>query len=104
MPLPTQLPVKPAPDAALCPSMPVKPFAARTVPLPRREWDSEDVPGFFVRGEPVVLSGGCPLARQLVGAWSFDHLEQAFDGTERLQVHFAPRDCNNFARVYGDGL
>ena len=63
--------------------------------------------GFLRRGEPVLLTGGCPLCRALIDRWSFRHLAvNVFDGTEALQVHFA-READStatFSRVYGNGL
>ena len=76
-------------------------------PIPRRRWDDPAVAGFLRRGEPVLLTGGCPLCRALIDRWSFRHLAvNVFDGTEALQVHFA-READStatFSRVYGNGL
>ena len=79
----------------------------RSIPIARRPWDHEDVPSFLERGEPVVLTNGCPLARDIAARWSFDHLASMFDGSEKLQVHFSSdKDGHGptFARVYGEGL
>ena len=72
--------------------------------VPRRKWDDPDVDDFLRRGEPVVLTGGCPLVQALVGKWSFDYLAESFGSELKLNVHFAPRDTTVFARHYGKGL
>lgn len=83
----------------------------RTVPLERRAFDADDVPELFAHGKAFVMSGA-PLARPLVDRWSFEHLGNAFDGSERLQVHYVPAATSEtaddrppkFARIYGEGL
>ena len=72
--------------------------------VPRRKWDDPDVDEFLKRGEPVVLTGGCPLVQALVDKWSFDYLAESFGTELKLNVHFAPRDTTVFARHYGKGL
>lgn len=82
-------------------------------PIERRRWDDPEVDDFLQRGEPLILTDGCPLVARLVGRWTFDHLaNNCFDGSEALQVHFAPTHAESggskstavFARIYGDGL
>ena len=72
--------------------------------MPRLHWEDPEVEGYLQRGEPVVLTGGCPLVRALVGKWNFDYLSEGFGSSLNLNVHFAPRDTTVFARHYGKGL
>ena len=59
---------------------------------------------FLRRGEPLVLTGGCPLVAHLVGRWDFDHLSNGFGSCDSLAVHYAPRETTVFSRMYGKGL
>lgn len=70
----------------------------------RRRWDDPEVDGFLRRGEPVVLTDGCPLVSSLVGHWDFGHLSEAFGDYDKLPVHFAPQEVTVFSRMYGEGL
>ena len=70
----------------------------------RRRWDDPEVDRFLERREPVVLTGGCPLIRNVVDRWSFDYLAEGFGACDKLNVHFAPRETTAFARHYGRGL
>jgi hypothetical protein len=70
----------------------------------RRHWADPEVKEFLRLGRPVVLTGGCPLVRELVGKWDFDHLADGFGSFDKLPVHFAPREVTEFSRIYGEGL
>ncbi|KAL1514542.1 hypothetical protein AB1Y20_003639 [Prymnesium parvum] len=78
--------------------------SAEHAQIPRVRWDAAEVEGFFRRGEPVVLTGGCPLTSQLVGRWSLAYLSRAFGATRELHVHVVPSATRGFARHYGQGL
>ena len=79
-------------------------MSGSTSPIPRRHCNDPAVAAFLARGEPVILED-CPLCQTFVGKWSFQHLaEHSFDGTEQLQVHFAPSSSLAFSRVYGGSL
>ncbi len=77
-------------------------------PLERLRWDDPKVERFLRSNLPVVLTGGCPLARDLIGRWSFDYLSQHYDAdadsAATLSAHFAPRATRRFNRFYGKGL
>ena len=99
-----KLPPSSTPDDALtCLSLtPIAPapwLAAGSVP--RLHHADERVPELLRRQEPVVLTGGCPLARELVQRWSFAHLAAEF-GDDALPVHCTPRGVRTVRRVYGD--
>ena len=68
----------------------------------RLRWDDAAVEGYLRSGTPLVLTG-CPVARKLVGRWSFDYLADHYDGPPTLNVHFAPRKERRFSRFYGEG-
>ena len=70
--------------------------------VPRRHWADSSVEGFLRRGEPVVLTGGCPLAASLAH-WSVARLRAA-DPSETWPVHFTPRSVKAVRRTYGAGL
>ena len=72
--------------------------------VPRREWNDPEVEEFLKRGQPVVLTGGCPLIRSLVGKWTFEYLARSYGDYEQLNVHFAPQGTTTFSRHYGQGL
>ena len=72
--------------------------------VPRVRWDDPSLEEYLQRGEPVVITGGCPLTKALVGKWSFSHLSKLYGDEELPNTHFAPRHCNRFARFYGRGL
>ena len=72
--------------------------------VPRVRWDDPQLEGFLRRNAPVVITGGCPLTRQLVGRWSFPYLSESFPADNGLSVHFAPRGTRRFTRFYGKGL
>ena len=69
--------------------------------VPRLHHADERVSELLRRQEPVVLTGGCPLARELVQRWSFAHLAAEF-GDDTLPVHCTPRGVRSVRRVYGD--
>ena len=71
--------------------------------MERRRWDDPEVETFLREGRPVVLTGGVPLTRPLIGKWSFDYLAEHYKGPNGLNVHFAPRSTTRFARFYGEG-
>ena len=72
--------------------------------LPRRRWDDPEVISFLRRGLPLVLTGGCPLAANVVGKWCFEYMGEQFGSISDLSVHFAPRATSRFERFYGQGL
>ena len=84
-----------------------KPHKLPTAPIPRLHHSSPQIREHLIRGEPCVITD-CPLINKLVDLWTFDHLATTtFDGSERLQVHYAPAASSGatpFARIYGDGL
>lgn len=51
-----------------------------------------------------MLTGGCPLMRDIVGHWSFEYLSRAYGSGDTLTVHMAPREVRRFSRFYGKGL
>ena len=54
---------------------------------------------------PVVLTGGCPLSKELVGLWNFSYFcEHNCGGYRHFAVHYAPRSTTRFNRFYGEGL
>ena len=65
-------------------------------------WDDPTLSGFLRRAEPVVIKGGCPFSRKLVGKWTFAHLAELYQ--DELMLHFAPRHITRFNRFYGRGL
>ena len=69
--------------------------------IPRLHHTDECVSEILRRQEPVVLTGGCPLARDLVQRWSFAHLAAEF-GDDTIPVHCTPRGVRSVRRVYGD--
>ena len=76
--------------------------------VPRRRWDDPSVVTFLQQGEPVVLTGGCPLTAGLAH-WNLDHLcDAAAVETESANatwpVHFTPRDARSVWRTYGPGV
>ena len=71
--------------------------------IARRRWDDPEVETFLREGEPVVLTGGLPLTRALVGKWTFAYLAEHYSGPAGLNVHFTPRATTQFARFYGEG-
>lgn len=72
--------------------------------MPRVRFDDPALQGYLRRAEPVVITGGCPFTRALVGTWSLEHLERHFGEVEQPNTHFAPRHTARFARFYGKGL
>lgn len=72
-------------------------------PIPRLRWDDPLVDEFLRRGEPCILTGGCPLVSSLLGRWDFEYLSRQFGDTQ-LSVHFVRRGVTRFARHYGSGL
>ena len=58
---------------------------------------------FLRSGTPVVLTGGLPLTKPLIGKWSFAYLADHYAGPPDLNVHFTPRSTTRFARFYGEG-
>ena len=71
--------------------------------VPRLRWDDPAVAGHLRSCRPVVLTGGCPLTKSVVGQWDFDYLARAFGDFEH-GVHFVPTETGAFARHYGKGL
>ena len=72
----------------------------------RRSWNDPELDeAFFRRGVPVVLTGGCPLSKELVGLWNFSYFcEHNCGGYRHFAVHYAPRSTTRFNRFYGEGL
>lgn len=72
--------------------------------VPRLRWDDDAaLQGYFARGEPVVITGGCPFSKALVGRWNFEYLSEHL-GEAKHNMHFAPRHVTRFSRFYGKGL
>lgn len=66
--------------------------------LERRRWDDSKVVELMRRGLPLILTGGCPLASELVGRWSFAHLADAAGDANRAHpVHQAPWRTSAFS-------
>ena len=84
---------------SLTPTAPAQWLASGSIP--RLHHADERVSELLRRQEPVVLTGGCPLARELVQRWSFAHLAAEF-GDNALPVHCTPRGVRSVRRVYGD--
>jgi hypothetical protein len=61
------------------------------------------VDDFLQRGEPCILTGGCPLVSSLLERWDFEYLSRQFGDTQ-LSVHFVRRGVTSFTRHYGSGL
>ena len=79
-------------------------LGARCTEVPRYHWTDPSVARSLRAGEPVVLTGGCPLCSALSN-WSVEHLRDAEgSGEERptWPVHFTPRA--SFTRAYGAGM
>ena len=68
--------------------------------IPRVAWDDAGVVDLMRRGEPAVLTGGCPLVSGLVGRWDFAYLADAFGAFDGLGVHFTPPSVRSFTRHY----
>ena len=72
--------------------------------LPRLHWNDPRVAEYLRTARPVVLIGGCPLTKDVVGRWDFDYLSKAYGDHAGLSVHVAPRNVRQFSRFYGKGL
>ena len=66
--------------------------------VPRVRWDDPALNGYLRRGEPVVITGGCPLTAPLVGRWSHEYLAEHYSKSESIMAHFAPRHVHKFNR------
>ena len=52
-------------------------------------------------GTPVVITGGCGLARPLVDAgWSIDDMAERGSAYDKFSAHYAPKRLNKFPRKY----
>ena len=52
-------------------------------------------------GTPVVITGGCGLARPLVDAgWSIDDMAERGSDYDKFSAHYAPKRLNKFPRKY----
>ena len=84
--------------------------------VPRLRWDDPQVRQFLTRGQPVVLTGGCPLVSNVLH-WSLDFLRDAERGLTAMAsdqrpahappkwpVHFTPRRVRSVRRTYGRGV
>ena len=72
----------------------------------RVHWTDPAVAGFLRRHEPVVLTGGCPLAAAL-RHWCITFLAEAEETCgepSAWPVHFTPRAVRGVWRAYGKGL
>ena len=98
--VPRPPPSMPSPRAG-GPSEGARPYPAWLVAgeVPRVRWDDPALTGYLRRAEPVVIIGGCPLTRRLVGAWSFEHLA-AHMADQSVMAHWAPRHVTRFNRFY----
>lgn len=72
-------------------------------------WDDPKLQEYFRSAQPVVITGGCPFTRALVGKWNFAHLRAHFGELEGgdgggLMMHWAPRHERRFSRFYGERL
>ena len=77
--------------------------------VPRMRWDDPKLQEYFRSAQPVVITGGCPFTRALVGKWNFAHLRAHFGELEGgdgggLMMHWAPRHERRFSRFYGERL
>ena len=70
----------------------------------RRRFDDPEVPSLMARGEPIVLTGGCPLISELVDRWDFEYLASVLGPQRCMPVHHASADSNVFTRHYGCGM
>ena len=76
-------------------------LADPTRQVPRRHHADLSVQQFLSRGEPVVLTGCCPLAASL-RHWCLDHLLVSSAPAAKWPVHFTPSRI--VSRTYGDCL
>ena len=71
--------------------------------VPRLHWADPSVRELLRVGQPVILTGGCPLCLALAH-WDVDHMRRAADNHPTWPVHFTPRHVQSVARTYGPGL
>ena len=77
--------------------------------VPRLDWSDPRASACLVRGEPVVLSGGCPLSAG-IAHWNVAHLaatlaeEPAAVARATWPVHYTPAGQPRVSRAYGRGV
>ena len=65
-------------------------------------WSDPAVQDRLQRGVPIILSGGCPLSKDLIGHWTWSYLSHALGPYDGHSVQFAPRSYGQFTRYYGE--
>ena len=70
--------------------------------IPRLHWADAAVPSYLREGRPLILTGGCPLAAQLVPEWSLEGLAERLgeSDTPDWPVHFTPPGVRRVNRTY----
>ena len=84
---------------------PVKAAPWSTKSLPRLHWQDKSINEHLLKGTPVVLTGGCPLASSVLH-WSADYLSRNLPNVSQADwpVHYTPSDVRSVTRIYGEGL
>ena len=73
-------------------------------PIERRRWDDPEVDSLIRRGIPVILTGGCPLASNLVGRWTFSYLKKHFGESSLTLVQRAEELLERFIVPYAQAV